>query len=78
MESVRWNKPIHHTDLPERDPRIGEMVRVCTRRWLVDEVTEPANGGSSRVRLACAADERKARNSKRNFIRLLITETIAE
>ena len=46
-----------HVGLPERDPRIGEMVRVRTRRWLVEEVTESANGGSSRVRLACADDD---------------------
>ncbi len=45
-------------DLPERDPRIGEMVRVRTRRWLVEDVTRAANPGeSSRVRLACADDD---------------------
>ena len=27
MEAVRHSRPIHYTDLPERDPRIGEMVR---------------------------------------------------
>ena len=43
MEAVRQSRPIRHTDLPARDPRIGEMVRVRTRRWLVAEVTEPAS-----------------------------------
>ena len=46
-----------YAGLPERDRRIGEMVRVRTRRWLVEEVAEPSNGGSSRVRLACADDD---------------------
>ena len=45
-------------DLPERDPRIGEMVRVRTRRWLVEGVTPGATPReSSRVRLACADDD---------------------
>ena len=54
------HQPSHspHPALPERDPRIGEMVRVRTRRWLVEEVTPAANPGeSSRVRLACADDD---------------------
>jgi len=46
-----------HTDLPARDPRIGEMVRVRTRRWLVEDVIEGPNGESPRVRLACADDD---------------------
>ncbi|MDE0073455.1 MAG: DISARM system SNF2-like helicase DrmD [Gammaproteobacteria bacterium] len=47
-----------HPDLPERDPRIGEMVRVRTRRWLVEDVTPAPNPGeSSRIRLACADDD---------------------
>ncbi|MCY3932748.1 MAG: DISARM system SNF2-like helicase DrmD [Acidobacteria bacterium] len=51
--------PFHRfLDLPERDPRIGEIVRVRTRRWLVEDVTPAANPGeSSRVRLACADDD---------------------
>ena len=50
--------PSPHPDLPERDPCIGEMVRVRTRRWLVEEVIPAANfGESSRVRLACADDD---------------------
>ena len=45
-------------DLPEREPRIGEMVRVRTRRWLVEDVTPAAKTGEpSRVRLACADDD---------------------
>ena len=35
-----------HPDLPERDPRIGEMIRVRTRRWLVKEVTPPPRPAS--------------------------------
>ena len=47
-----------HPDLPERDPDVGEMVRVRTRRWLVEDVTPaPTPGESSRVRLACADDD---------------------
>ena len=42
--------------LPERAPRVGELVHVRSRRWLVEEVVDPpAPGESSRVRLACAA-----------------------
>ena len=37
------------------------MVRVRTRRWLVEDVTEAANGGSPRVRLACADDDAQGR-----------------
>ena len=47
-----------HPDVPERDHCVGEMVRVRTRRWLVEEVTPIATSGeSSRVRLACADDD---------------------
>ena len=46
-----------YANLPDRAPRIGEMVRVRTRRWLVEDVTEAANEGSPRVRLACADDD---------------------
>ena len=50
--------PSLHPDLPERDPRVGEMVRVRTRHWLVEEVIPATNPGeSSRVRLACADDD---------------------
>ena len=44
--------------LPERPPRVGELVRVRSRRWLVEEVVDPAAPGESpRVRLACADDD---------------------
>ena len=47
-----------HPDLPERAPSVGEMVRVRTRHWLVEEVIPATNGDeSSRVRLACADDD---------------------
>ena len=29
--------------LPERAPRVGELVHVRSRRWLVEEVVAPAN-----------------------------------
>ena len=51
-----------HPDLPERDPRVGEMVRVRTRHWLVEEVVPATGPGeSSRVRLACADDDAQGR-----------------
>ena len=44
--------------LPERAPRAGELVHVRSRRWLVEEVVDPAVPGESpRVRLACADDD---------------------
>ena len=44
--------------LPERTPRVGELVHVRSRRWLVEEAVDPpAPGESSRVRLACADDD---------------------
>ena len=50
--------PTRHPHLPERDPVVGEMVRVRTRRWLVEQVVAASDAGeSSRVRLACAADD---------------------
>ena len=58
MESRRGRPPTPHPDLPERDPDVGEMVRVRTRRWLVEDVTPaPTPGESPRVRLACADDD---------------------
>ena len=39
-------------------PGIGEMVRVRTRRWLVEDVTAVEDPDeSARVRLACADDD---------------------
>ena len=56
--ATRHSLPSPHPDLPERDPCVGEMVRVRTRRWLVEEVTPAVEPGeSSRVRLACADDD---------------------
>ncbi len=50
--------PNRFPDFPERDPRIGEMVRVRTRRWLVEDVTPAGDPGEpSRVRLTCADDD---------------------
>ena len=44
--------------LPERAPRVGELVHVRSRQWLVEEVADPpAPGESPRVRLACADDD---------------------
>ena len=46
------------TTLPERAPRVGELVHVRSRQWLVEEVVDPpAPGESARVRLACADDD---------------------
>ena len=50
------------TDLPERLPCVGEMVRVRTRRWLVEQVTESDDPRASAVvRLACADDDAQGR-----------------
>ena len=44
--------------VPERLPRVGELVQVRSRRWLVDEVIEPKNRGQTcLVRLSCADDD---------------------
>ncbi len=45
-------------ELPERDPEVGQLVHVRSRRWLVEEV-RPGDkpGESSVVRLACAEDD---------------------
>jgi len=44
--------------LPTRLPIPGELVQVRSRRWLVEEVVEPAiPGQSALVRLACADDD---------------------
>ena len=51
------NAPLAAT-LPERAPRVGELVQVRSRRWLVEEVVDSAVPGESpRVRLACADDD---------------------
>ncbi len=42
----------------ERQPRVGELVQVRSRRWLVDEVIEPKIAGQTcLVRLSCADDD---------------------
>ena len=44
--------------LPNRLPTPGELVRVRSRRWLVEEVVAPTvSGASPLVRLACADDD---------------------
>jgi hypothetical protein len=44
--------------IPKRQPRVGELVQVRSRRWLVDEVIEPKSLGQTRlVRLSCADDD---------------------
>jgi superfamily II DNA or RNA helicase len=46
-----------HRALPEKDPKVGELVQVRSRRWLVEEVDAGTPGSSSVVRLACAEDD---------------------
>jgi hypothetical protein len=44
--------------LSARPPRVGEVVLVRSRRWLVDEVIEPKSKGQTCVaRLSCADDD---------------------
>ena len=43
--------------LPERPPRVGELVEVRSRRWLVEAVEDVAPPASPRVGLACADDD---------------------
>ena len=43
--------------LPERPPRVGELVEVRSRRWLVEAVEDAAPPTSPRVSLACADDD---------------------
>ena len=46
------------SELPHRPPKIGEMVQVRSRRWLVEEVVpSEAPGESPIVGLACADDD---------------------
>ncbi len=48
--------------LPEAPPEPGALVQVRSRRWLVEEVVDPPEPGSSaRVRLACADDDNQGR-----------------
>ena len=44
--------------VPERPPRVGELVLVRSRRWLVEDVVPaPVAGQSARVSLSCADDD---------------------
>ena len=43
--------------LPERPPRVGELVEVRSRRWLVEAAEDVAPPASPRVSLACADDD---------------------
>jgi SNF2 family DNA or RNA helicase/vacuolar-type H+-ATPase subunit H len=44
--------------LPNRLPKIGELVHVRSRKWLVENVSEPSVPGESGVvQLACAEDD---------------------
>jgi hypothetical protein len=41
-----------------RVPKVGELVQVRSRRWLVDEIIPPKNSGQTCVvRLSCADDD---------------------
>ena len=55
-ENVQSVAPIRRQAF--RVPRVGELVQVRSRRWLVDEVIEPKNlGQTCVVRLSCADDD---------------------
>jgi hypothetical protein len=44
--------------IPVRRPEIGELVKVRSRRWLVEERVEPKTPGHAcLVRLSCADDD---------------------
>src|ERR1035438_7989009 len=44
--------------LPAAPPNVGDLVRVRSRTWLVDEVIEPkTHGQTCIVRLSCADDD---------------------
>ena len=43
--------------IPPRSPRVGEMVEVRSRRWLVEAVEDSGPEASPRVSLACADDD---------------------
>ncbi len=51
------NVAAHPEPLPERPPRIGELVQVRSRRWLVEDVMALGPGESPQVELACADDD---------------------
>lgn len=43
--------------LPERRPKLGELVQLRSRRWLVEEVTTVSSDSPTLIRLACADDD---------------------
>ncbi len=49
--------PADPPTVPEQAPKVGDLVRVRSRQWLVEEVVHPAEGGSPQVSLACADDD---------------------
>ncbi len=51
--------------LPERPPKVGELVQVRSRRWLVEDVIEPEiPGQSALVHLACADDDNQGQTAQ--------------
>jgi hypothetical protein len=49
--------------LPERAPEKGELVRVRSRTWLVDDVKQPEiPGQSALVSLSCADDDNQGQS----------------
>jgi hypothetical protein len=56
FEDIQAAAPIRRQTSPV--PRVGELVQVRSRRWLVDEVIEPKIPGQTcAVRLSCADDD---------------------
>ena len=51
-----WLVADQATYLPNRPPKLGELVEVRSRRWLVEAVETPPRE-SARVSLACADDD---------------------
>ena len=52
------SEPEHHFErLPEHAPKIGDLVQVRSRRWLVEDVIASGPGESPLVEMACAEDD---------------------
>ena len=49
--------PVDPGTTPEQPPKVGDLVLVRSRQWLVEEVAYPPEGGSAQVSLACADDD---------------------
>src|SRR5213595_2453190 len=63
-------------DLP---PRIGEIVRVRSRRYLVEEVSAPPTpGDDTLVRLSCLEDDAEGEDLQVLWVREVDAERIAE